>query len=74
MVLAGVIALQFLRYCTVSFPYKSLPLEITTEASKIAKNVPCNLTFIFIDFSEIANSFVNLVFCVCLVLKNKKKS
>ena len=58
MVLAGVIVLQFLRYCTISFPCKSPSLQITAEVRKITKSVPINLTLIFIDVSEIANSFV----------------
>ena len=36
----------------------SLCLQITAEVSKITKSAPFNLTYIFIELSETANSFV----------------
>ena len=48
------------RYCTISFPCKSLCLEITAEVSKVAKSLRYDLTFIFIGLSETSDSFVKI--------------
>ena len=52
--------LQFGRYCTISFPCKSLYLQITAKVSKIMKIVQCDLTFIYIELLEALNSFVEI--------------
>ena len=43
---------------------QNICIQITAEVSKITKNVPCDLTFSFIDLSEIASSFgkIRLIF------------
>ena len=61
MVLANVIAFAVItRYCEISFPCKSLCLQMTAEVNKITVSVQCNLIFIFVELSEIANSFVEI--------------
>ena len=45
--------LQFWRYRTISFPWKSLCLQITPEVSKIMESVLCDLTLT-------PNSFVKM--------------
>ena len=61
MVLANVIAFAVItRYCEISFLCKSLCLQMTAEVNKITVSVQCNLIFIFVELSEIANSFVEI--------------
>ena len=51
---------SFEKYCTISCPCKRLCLQITAEVSKITENVQWSLTFIFIELSETANTFVKI--------------
>ena len=51
--------MQFWRYCTISFPYRSL-LQIITEVSKTMKVSNVTLNFIFIELPETHNSFVKI--------------
>ena len=53
---------------SISFPCKSLCLQITAVVSKITKNIQCDLTFISIELSETPDSFVKMP----LVLEIKK--
>ena len=50
-----------------SFPCKSFSLQVITKVCKIIESVRCNLTFIFIELSEITNSFAK----IRLVTQNK---
>ena len=60
MVLANFIAFTVLKILhNLIFMKKSL-FEITAEVGKVTKSVPCDLTFIFIELSEIPNSFVKI--------------
>ena len=60
--------LQFYRNCKISISCKSLYLQVTAEVSKITKSRQCNLNFIFIELSEAASSFAQIL----LVLEIKK--
>ena len=68
MILVNVTAFVVWRYWTISFPSKSLYLQITAEVNKITKSVRCDLNFIFIDFLETSNSFVKIN--IVLEIKN----
>ena len=61
MVLAYVIAFAVWKILhNISFPCKSLYLQITAKVSKIMKIVQCDLTFIYIELLEALNSFVEI--------------
>ena len=44
MVLANAIAFEVLKYCTNSFPYKSVYLQKTADTTNISKRVKRNFT------------------------------
>ena len=58
MVLAIVIAFAVSMILHSLVSTQNLSLQINAEVSKIMKNVQCNLSFVFIELSETANTFV----------------
>ena len=60
MVLANVIAFAVLKILHNVLSFKSLCLQITAEVSQIKNRVLCDLTFIFIELSETAYSFLKI--------------